>query len=89
MPEVRTFDFDKVNKLIKESDPYLQHYIKCLKEVSDGWERLLKDAMKKIRSHKTLPPFNQLWEKFNAYNQFKPVCEGFYELVKKELEEVS
>ena len=49
MPTVRTFDFDRVKKLIAESDPYLQQYIKSLQGVSDGWERLAKDAVAKLK----------------------------------------
>lgn len=48
MPEVKTFDIKKIECLIKNSDPYLQRYIKCLKGVSDGWEDLFHKAMKKL-----------------------------------------
>lgn len=39
----------RVDKLVKECDPYLRNYIRALKEVSDGWERLTKDAVAKLR----------------------------------------
>lgn len=47
--QVKTFDEEKLNNLIKNSDIYIQQYIKALKKVSNGWERLFQDTMKKIR----------------------------------------
>jgi hypothetical protein len=46
---VHTFDMKRIDTLIKESDKELQQYIKSLKQVSDGWERLFHDAISKIR----------------------------------------
>ena len=47
--EVKTFDFEKLKKLIKDSDPYLKRYIKCLKENSGRWEKIAGEAIAKLR----------------------------------------
>jgi hypothetical protein len=47
--EVKTFNEDKISKLIKESDPYLKQYIKSLKEVSKNWENIANKAIAKLR----------------------------------------
>jgi hypothetical protein len=52
MPIVRTFNMKRIKHLIMTSDVELQQYIECLKEVSDGWERLTKDAVAKLRKQK-------------------------------------
>jgi hypothetical protein len=48
-PIVHTIDMKRVDKLIKECDPYLRNYIRALKEASEGWERLTKLAVAKLR----------------------------------------
>lgn len=66
MPIVRTFDMKRVRKLIKESDKELQQYIKCLIEVSDGWERLTKDAVAKLRKSYNVSAIALIVEKLEA-----------------------
>jgi len=53
MPTVHTFNMKRIDSLIKESDKELQQYIEALKRVSDGWERLAKDAVAKLRQQTT------------------------------------
>jgi predicted metal-dependent HD superfamily phosphohydrolase len=48
-PIIHTIDEKKVSELLKVADPYLKNYVRALKDVSAGWERLFHDAMKKIR----------------------------------------
>jgi hypothetical protein len=48
-PLVYTIDEKRVEELLKDSDPYLKNYVRALKDVSAGWERLYYKAMKKIR----------------------------------------
>jgi hypothetical protein len=48
-PVVHTVDIKRIDKLVKECDPYLRNYIRALRKVSDGWERLAKDAIAKLR----------------------------------------
>ena len=48
-PIVHTFDMKRIDSLIKESDKELQQYIRALKDASDGWEQLTKDAVSKLR----------------------------------------
>ena len=52
MPTVHTFNMKRIDSLIK-SDEELRQYIEALKRVSDGWERLAKDAMAKLRQQTT------------------------------------
>ena len=53
MPTVHTFNMKRIDSLIKESDKELQQYIEALKRASDGWERLAKDAVAKLRQQTT------------------------------------
>ncbi len=45
---VKTFDEEKLKKLISSSDPYLQQYIKSLKQTSDNWKDIATRAKKKL-----------------------------------------
>lgn len=47
--KVKTFDENKLNKLLKECNPYILLYIKKLKESNARWESLTQKAIKKIR----------------------------------------
>jgi hypothetical protein len=49
---VHTFDMKRVNQLIKESDPCLQNYILALKEISNNWEQIAKQAISKLKKTK-------------------------------------
>jgi len=46
---VKTYDFKKINQLIKDSDPYLQKYIKSLKKIIEMQEGTIQKAILKIR----------------------------------------
>jgi hypothetical protein len=48
-PVVKSIDMDRVNELLKVTDPYLKNYVRALRDVSSGWESLFHDSMKKIR----------------------------------------
>jgi hypothetical protein len=48
-PTVKSIDMDRVNELLKVADPYLKNYVRALRDVSSGWERLFHDSMKKVR----------------------------------------
>ena len=49
--KVKTFDMERINILIKESNEDLQNYIKCLKKSSEGWEILAKKALNKLKQN--------------------------------------
>lgn len=50
---VKTFNDEKLHKLISESDPYIQKYIKALKTTSDNWKDIAYQSKSKLlaKSH--------------------------------------
>lgn len=49
---VKTFDEERVSKLIKEADPYLKKYIACLKKHLELQNQLTQEAISKLRNSK-------------------------------------
>ena len=47
---VKTFDDKRISELIKQSDPYLRKYIKCLKGHIDGFKALNNIAINKLNT---------------------------------------
>lgn len=46
---VKTFDEERLKKLLVECDPYLLKYIEALKRNGDRWRDISQKAMKKLR----------------------------------------
>jgi len=47
--QVKTFDEKKLNKKLKECDPYILLYIKALKNNMARWQDVAQTAINKIR----------------------------------------
>lgn len=48
-PTVRSIDVKLAKEQLAQAPQELQYYVKAMVGVSEGWERLFQDAMKKIR----------------------------------------
>ena len=46
---VKTFDNERLKRLMADCDPYLLKYIEALKQNARGWEEISQKAIKKLR----------------------------------------